>query len=72
MKSILDEALKLSVRDRIRLADALYKSAVDPTSSFPLTDTQIAELERRLEDYKKNPGDNFSWGEVRRRALLRK
>ncbi len=53
--TILEQALKLPVGERIRLADDLYMSVGEPMGTTPLTDTQIAELERRLEEHRRNP-----------------
>src|SRR5437870_7245015 len=55
MSEILEMALKLPVADRIRLADELYMSVADLPGTTPLTDAQIEELERRLEEHRLNP-----------------
>lgn len=60
MRELLEEALKLPIGERIRFADALYSSVVDPPGSTRLTDEQIAELERRIEDYERNPDGNLT------------
>ena len=36
-----------------------------------LTEEQIAELERRIEDHRKNPNNSVSWETVRDEALKR-
>lgn len=71
MSALLEQALKLSVAERIRLADDLYDSVGGSPGSVRLTDEQLAELERRLEDYKQNPGGNFTWEEIETEALAR-
>jgi putative addiction module component (TIGR02574 family) len=53
--TILEQALKLPLAERIRLADDLYMSVGEPRTSTPLTDVQIQELERRLEEHQRNP-----------------
>jgi putative addiction module component, TIGR02574 family len=53
--TILDQALKLPIGERIRLADDLYMSVGEPMGTSPLTDAQIAELERRFEEHRRNP-----------------
>ena len=71
MSLLLEEALKLTVSERIRLADDLYDSVSGSPGSFRLTDAQVAEIERRIEDHRENPDGNVSWGEVRDAALTR-
>ena len=71
MSAILEEALKLPIAERVRLADALYNSVGDPNGSVPLTDEQLKELARRIDDYEKNPGTCRSWEEIRDAALSR-
>ncbi len=71
MSTILEEALKLPIAERIRLADDLYESVGGSPGSARLTDLQLEELVRRIEDYEKNPDGNFSWEEVRDSALAR-
>ncbi len=55
MSQLLEQALKLPVGERIRLADDLYMSIGDPPGSVPLTDAQITELERRIAEHDRNP-----------------
>jgi putative addiction module component (TIGR02574 family) len=59
MQDLLEKALMLPLRERIRFADALYESVGDPPG-LPLTDAQIDELERRLQDYKLHPETSIS------------
>ncbi len=57
MNQLLEQALKLPVAERIRLADDLYMSVGNVSGTTPLTDAQITELERRLDEHRRNPGD---------------
>jgi putative addiction module component (TIGR02574 family) len=57
----------LSVAERIQLAEDLWDSVVAETTDIPLTDAQKAELDRRLEDLRRNPDDAAPWDEVRDR-----
>jgi putative addiction module component (TIGR02574 family) len=72
MSVLLEEALKLSPHERLRIADALYDSVERDPNAFPLTDEQKAELERRLEDLRQNPDAGSSWEEVKARYLARR
>lgn len=68
MKTIsLAEALKLSVSERIQLAEDIWDSIAIVPEALSLTDAQRDELDRRLEDYHKNPGSGSPWQEVKRR-----
>ena len=72
MNVILEEALKLPISERRKLADDLYESIESSPDGFRMTPEQEAELERRIEDYEQNPGGNFSWEEIEAEALARK
>lgn len=71
MSVLLEQALKLPVAERRKLADDLYESIESPKSGFRLTPEQEAELARRIEDYEKNPGGGRSWEEIRDASLAR-
>ncbi len=57
---------KLSVAERIRLAEDLWDS-IPESADIPLTDAQKAELDRRLEDLDRHPDLGESWEVVRAR-----
>ncbi len=63
--STLEEILKLSVAERIQLVEDIWDSIVASPASLPVTDAQKAELDRRLADYRANPGAGRTWEEVR-------
>jgi putative addiction module component (TIGR02574 family) len=68
MKTIsLAEALKLSVPERIQLAEDIWDSIAGVPEAVSLTEAQKEELDRRLEDYRKNPQAGSPWDEVKRR-----
>jgi putative addiction module component (TIGR02574 family) len=72
MDSLWDEILKLSPAERIQLVEDIWDSiAADAESVPPLTDAQIAEIERRIAEHEKNPGRAKSWDEVRARLWSR-
>jgi putative addiction module component (TIGR02574 family) len=58
---------KMSVAERIQLAEDLWDSVAAETGDLPLTDAQRAELERRLDDFERNPDAGESWDVVRAR-----
>ena len=47
---------KLSVAERIQLAEELWDSVAAETGDLPLSASQKAELERRLADLERDPG----------------
>ncbi len=68
MKTItLEEVLQLPVPERIRVVETIWDSIVDHPESLPLTDEQMAELDRRIEAFEKDPAAGSSWAEVRGR-----
>jgi putative addiction module component (TIGR02574 family) len=63
--AVLDEILKLSVEDRIRIAQEIWDSVAADETAVPVTQAQKDELDRRLEDMTRNPGAGRSWEEFR-------
>lgn len=61
----------LSVSERIQLVEDLWDSIAAETGEVPLTDAQIAELERRLADMDREPQAGDSWEIVRARIEKR-
>jgi putative addiction module component (TIGR02574 family) len=59
------EILKLSVSERIQLVEEIRDSIAAHPESLPVTEAQKAELDRRLADYRANPGQGRTWEEVR-------
>ena len=69
MKPItLDEVLQLPIPERIRIVEAIWDSIADTPEAVELTDEQMAELDRRLDDLEKNPDSGSTWDEVRKRV----
>jgi putative addiction module component (TIGR02574 family) len=62
---------KLSVAERIQLAEDLWDSIAAGAGDLPLTDAQRAELDRRLADLERDPGAGESWDVVRTRIEKR-
>ena len=58
----------LTPAERIELAIALWDSLPDDSSEPPLTDAQRAELEERMDAYRRDPNAGSSWAEVRERV----
>ncbi|MBV6624338.1 MAG: addiction module protein [Rivularia sp. (in: Bacteria)] len=58
---------QLSVAERIQLAEDLWDSILEQQEEFPLSEAQKQELNKRLENYRKNPTSGSSWEEVKKR-----
>lgn len=69
--NILKEALKLPDNEKLELIEGIWESINEYPDSIPVTKEQKDELDRRLEDYKKNPGNVITW-EVLKAELLSK
>jgi putative addiction module component (TIGR02574 family) len=66
-KTLLAEASKLSVSERIELAEAIWDTVEPDLAAIPIPESHRAELERRLADLDKNPDEGSPWEEVRAR-----
>jgi putative addiction module component (TIGR02574 family) len=69
LSNTLAALLKLSAKDRVELAMALWGSLTDDEreAELVLTPEQEAELDKRLADHLANPGSAVPWEEVRRK-----
>ncbi|HEY4773263.1 MAG TPA: addiction module protein [Xanthobacteraceae bacterium] len=71
-KLLLSELLQLSPAERIQLAEDLWDSVCAWPENLPeITDSQRAEIERRLAEHKSEPDAAISWDEVRARLWSR-
>jgi len=62
---------KLTLAERIQLAEDLWDSVAAETGGLPLTEAQAAELDRRLADLARDPDAGDSWEVVRGRIEQR-
>jgi putative addiction module component (TIGR02574 family) len=73
---LLDELMQLSPAERLDIADRLWES-VDPNDPAladdlaPLTEEQMAEIDRRLAEHERNPERAKPWNEVLARLRAR-
>ena len=54
----------LTAAERLQLIEELWDSLSDDPSAIPLTDAQIAELERRLAEYRRDGDPGQPWRKV--------
>lgn len=60
---------ELSIEERIMLVEEIWDSIVAEEEMPELTEQQKAELDRRLESYRKNPDESVTWASVKSRPL---
>ncbi len=59
------QARNLSISDRIRLVEEIWDSIAEENEAFELSDSQKAELDRRLELIKKPGVRGRTWEEIK-------
>lgn len=64
--------LSLSVAERIQLVEDIWDTIAEVPDEVGLTDSQKAEIDRRLDAYHRNPEEGFPWDMVRERILSRR
>jgi putative addiction module component (TIGR02574 family) len=75
-KPLLDELLRLDPVERLDIAIKLWESVHPPGSALPdedvpLTDEQMAEIDRRLAAHERNPERALPWQEGMARLRAR-
>jgi putative addiction module component (TIGR02574 family) len=63
--SFLEAAKALPLAERIELAEALWESITREGYEPPLTPSQAAELDRRLEAHRRNPEAAVPWEQIK-------
>ncbi len=58
---------QLTPKERILLAQELWDSAFNDLQDFPLTDDQMAEIERRMAAVDAGQMPTYPWEEVKQR-----
>jgi putative addiction module component (TIGR02574 family) len=72
MNGLLQKAVELPIPERIKLVEDIWNSIAAETETVEITPEQRAELERRMEDFQRNPGAGIPWETVRAEALARR
>jgi len=60
--------LKLSINDRILLAQDIWDSVVAEGLPLPISESHKQILDQRLEEHRKSPDDVIPWDEVKRES----
>jgi len=63
--------LSLSVAERVQLVEDIWDNIVEVPDELGLTDSQKAEIDRRLDAYHRSPEEGSPWDTVRERILSR-
>lgn len=65
----LSDVLELPVAERLELVGDIWDSIAQVPEMLELTASQRAELDRRLEAYRRDPAAGSPWSEVKARIL---
>jgi putative addiction module component (TIGR02574 family) len=65
----IPELRTLSRAEKLALVTELWDDLASNLEDIPITPAQIAGIERRLEEYRKNPDLGSTWEEVKARIL---
>ena len=63
------ELLKLSPAEKLALVSELWDNLVAHPDAVPVSQAQIAEIERRMEEYRKDPCQVTRWEEAKARIM---
>ena len=65
----LSDVLEMPVEERLELVGEIWESIAQVPNAVELTDAQRAELDRRVEAYRRDPGAGSPWADVKARIL---
>ena len=72
MKPInLTDVLALPIAERLKLVEAIWDSIAEVPEAIAVTPAQQTELDRRLDEYMRDPTSGSPWPEVKARILNR-
>ena len=69
--NLLEDALKLPLPERIKLADEIYRS-VDRETDDSISPELLVELERRDDEYEANPKSGCTIEQLEKKLFKRK
>jgi putative addiction module component (TIGR02574 family) len=72
MTVAIAEIAQMSVTERVQLVEDIWDTVANDLNELPLTEAQVAELDRRLDDLDRNPDAGSTWEEVKMRIQGRK
>ena len=69
IKETIPELQKLSAADKFALAVELWDELSSNSDELPVTEEQLNELDRRFEEYRKDPDKIVTWEDAKARIL---
>jgi putative addiction module component (TIGR02574 family) len=69
IKDKIPELQKLSTSDKFALAVELWDELSSNSEEIPVTEEQLNELDRRFEQYRRDPEKVLTWEEVKAKIL---
>ena len=63
------EIQRLSPTEKLALVSELWDDLASQPANVPVTPDQIAELDRRMEEYRRDPGKVTTWEAIKQRIL---
>ncbi len=67
----IPEVARLSAAQKLLLVSELWDDLAAHSTEVPVSREQIAELDRRLEAHRRDPGQMTTWEAIRQRILGR-
>jgi putative addiction module component (TIGR02574 family) len=71
MPGDLTPVFDLSWSEKLQLVEDLWDDLASTPEAIPVHEWQKQELERRRENYQKNPGSGSPWEDVKKRIRAR-
>ena len=72
MNAALQDYSSLSISERIQLVEDIWDSiAEEAPAEIGLSEAQVAEVNRRVENHRLHPESGVPWSEVRRKLFER-
>ncbi len=69
MNTSVKEILELSVSDRLQIVGDIWNSIAADSSKLPISNDLRLELDRRLEDFEKDPKAAVKWEDLETRLI---
>ncbi|HTC13828.1 MAG TPA: addiction module protein [Chthoniobacterales bacterium] len=69
IKETIPELEKLSTADKFALAVELWDELSSNPDEIPVTEEQLNELDKRFEEYRRDPAKVVTWEEAKARIL---
>jgi putative addiction module component (TIGR02574 family) len=69
VKDKIPELQKLSMADKFALAVELWDEVISTPEQVPVTEEQLNELDRRFEEYRRDPSQVVIWKEAKAKIL---